>query len=742
MARPHNLTLKISFKSLRKKSFICFAIYLMAIIIAYTFPVGLDSEWYSFYRYLDEHNVFPYLDVREGYPPIGFLVYMPLYWLCNSTPSTFSYCFRFLNGFILVSVLIVLFLLLREEVVKDKALKYTLIYGALPSVVISNTYSNDVVALLFAVLAIYAMVKERPKLCGLLIGLAALSKGFPALLIVPALIKLKEVRAKVEVAGVFILTLLIISLPFLALNPLAYISTFIHHGSRGPWETIWALIDGYYSHGGLLHPYFDKFFYHGNLMKVYFPNRYDHAFYLWRYDWLPNLLTLGQVLIIIVLALTYARLSDETIKLCGLIYLAYMFFFKGYSTQFSVSTPLYLLLASGSIAPLIPVEVSHMMQILSWTYIPQINLRNVHMHLLVSSILIRTTVFAYILASSLKSRIPDLRYAFTIIVRSLAAVKWILSDKRILILAAFSTLLGCALIIQVYGYLRQEDFFRSISGAIDLTVDRWENITLSGLERNDKILVKLYTNTRIETYVTPGAFIERGIRNKYNLRCSFNETLLFFRATSGQHTLSFRMAHPKIPFRVTDGINGDLKSVVKGNGTILIIDLVDGGLDGKDSIFRIAYPYETYIGEDFKVNLKYKVISTNDTVPTIILDIFDETDEWLYAFKVTDENFILTPDTADINGHANLIGDHMSLIALSITIKDGGAATVLLKNLSIGDQSVVLSTEDNETVRYEIYVEKAFKVSEHYLITLLLLIISVTCTLLLAIMRTDRVISL
>ncbi|MEM2514606.1 MAG: glycosyltransferase 87 family protein, partial [Candidatus Bathyarchaeia archaeon] len=679
-----NCMVKIyALKLLKKKSFIFFATYLTAILTIYAFPVGLESEWYSFYRYLDEQKIFPYIDVREGYPPIGFLVYMPLYWLSNKNPYTFNYYFRLFNGLALTSVLAIFYALLREEVGEKKALKYTLAYGVLPSVIMSNTYSNDVIALLLAVSAIYVMVKGRPKICGLLIGLATLSKGFPVLLILPALIRFKNVKAKIESVGIFISTLLFVSLPFLALNPLAYISTFTHHGSRGPWETIWALIDGYYSHGGFLHPLFDKFFYHRNLADIYTPNRYDHAFYLWKYNWLPNFLTLSQVLIIIMLTLAYAKLPDEAMRLCGLIYLAYMLFFKGYSTQFAVSTSFYLLLASGYPVPLIPLEVSHIMQILSWTYIPQVNLRNIHAPLLVSSILIRTIIFTYVLVSSLKNNISGLRETPTIIKRSLIIIKRILSNRCILILTALTILLGCILLIQVNDYLRRECSFKSVSGNINLTVDRWENIALIGLERGDKIIVKLCTNTWIEAYASPSVVIERGIRNQYNLKGSFNETILFFRATAEQHTLSLKMAHPKIPFKVTDGLNGNLEVSIKGDGTTLKINLADKGLDGKDSLFRIAYPCEYYVGDSFRVNVEYEMAVSGNATPIMMLDVFDETDEWLYTFRMKEENFTLTPDACDIDGYANLKGDIISLVALSMAIKNGETAIFLLKKLSI-----------------------------------------------------------
>jgi len=56
--------------------------YSIAIAVPYMLSIGLGNvEWYSFYSYLDSHGALPYIDVREGYPPLGFLTYMPLYYV-------------------------------------------------------------------------------------------------------------------------------------------------------------------------------------------------------------------------------------------------------------------------------------------------------------------------------------------------------------------------------------------------------------------------------------------------------------------------------------------------------------------------------------------------------------------------------------------------------------------------------------------------------------------------------------
>ncbi len=93
----------------------------------------------------------------------------------------------------------------------------------------------------------------------------------------------------------------------------------------------------------------------------------DHAIYAWNFDQLPNILTVLQVAIITAISAGYLRRKKDAVRLCGLLYISYMLFFKGYSTQFAVSTPFYVLLAVTGMPMLflLPLEVSHLMQMLA-----------------------------------------------------------------------------------------------------------------------------------------------------------------------------------------------------------------------------------------------------------------------------------------------------------------------------------------------------------------------------------------
>ncbi|MBS7620840.1 hypothetical protein KEJ32_01760, partial [Candidatus Bathyarchaeota archaeon] len=536
---------------------------------------------------------------------------------------------------------------------------------------------------------------------------------------------------KLKAASAAIFTFVVVSLPFMLVNPYTYISTFTHVGSRGPWETVWALIDGYFSHGGLLHPYFDKFFYHSNVLKIYNANRYDHAVYQWNFDWMPLFLTTCQVVFVILVSLVYVKRKWDIYGFCGTLYIAYALFFKGYSTQFAVSTPFYLLLAAinNPLPFLASLELSHLLQMFAWgsTIIAPEFLRDWHFHLLVSAILIRTGVFGCLLFNRLRGGLTQVKGEIKFLVGRFWGYIRLFLDKKLLLLLSVTLFMGFLSLGMLLLNVENNLSFKSFSGQMTVSLDKWENITMVGLSKGDQVLVKLNTNAWIDVDLVSGNLktpIERGVRNPFHLKGSFNETLIFFRADSESYTMMFRLAHSKIPFRVTDGLDGDLEVHAILNSSALVFKLHDRGLDGKCSLFRIAYPLNVYAFGDFSLNLRYKIVEGK--VLNVFLEVFDDIDEWIYAFK-TSENFTLTTNSKDLYGYSNLEGDHISLVALSILIEDNTSAVIKLEELSVKSGSKTynldLYAERSSKVSYEIFIERDWVPSVHYNLTLIIFLV-------------------
>jgi len=678
-----------------------------------------DTEWYSFYSYLDKQAAVPYVDVREGYPPLGFLAYTPLYYAFRGNLSAFAYSFKALNGAFLVATLFTFYLIMKTLHDEKKALKLSLCYAVLPSVLIASTYSNDAVALLPAALAIYMMVKKKALPCGVLLGLATLGKGFPALLLIPAFISFTESRDRIKLVGATLLVLVFASLPFALINPLTYLSTFTHVGSRGPWETVWAIGEGYYSHGGLLHPFFAKFFYHFNLLNMYPASHYDHAIFTWNFDQLPNILTFLQIAIVIVISLRYLGRKKDAVPLCGLLYIGYMLFFKGYSTQFAVSTPFYMLLATATGMPLlflIPLEASHILQILAWnaqTFAPEF-LRNEHLSMLVSAVVLRSIVFAALIASAFRGSQFSFKPVASAARRFVSGLK-LFRDKWLVLVVSAMTVTALMSAASLYGYMNGGAGFRSFTGTMRFTQSEWQSMAIGGLEKGDQVMVRLATSTWFDTELANSTVqVEQSVRNPYSLRDAFNETMLFFRADSESCSLMLRMKHAQMPFRVTGEPEEDLSVNVTSEDSTLTLRIQDAGLDESASTFTIAYPISARVDNNFSMHLRYRLIEGNES--NIRVHVFDDTDEWLYPFAVS-EDFVLTPETKDMHGYANLLGDDVSLVEVSMLVENNTSAVLRLDELSVSgseNYNVEFYAYPNEEVSYEVFIERDFKPSIAY----------------------------
>jgi hypothetical protein len=432
---------------------------------------------------------------------------------------------------------------------------------------------------------------------------------------------------------------------------------------------------------------------------------------------MPNLLTFCQIGAVAIVSLAYKRKEDDVVSLSGLLYISYMLFFQGYSTQFSVTTPLYLLLAitGNSLIYLIPLEFSHILQMLSWNsqiFGPEF-IRDAHLPILVFAVVLRTAVFAVLIVNSLRSHF-SIKQA-TDSVRSCFGYLRLLKDGFVVLFLAATVIMALISSVMLFNYLDDNKSFRSFDGHLNVTQSEWQNITVNELQKGDQVIVRLVTNTWLDAkLVDPAVQLDRGVRNPFHLKDSFNETVRFFVAESESHSLMLRMNHPKIPFRVTDGINGDLKGNITSSDSSLLLNLLDEGTDGKGSMFRIVHPYGGVVGNDFRLNLKYNV--SEGQVSSVFVDLFDDNDEWLYTF-VAPEEFVLTPDTKDLHGHSNLLNDNIPFVALAISLDEGTSATFTLEEFSIsGDESLDIQffAEAEEEIGYEVFIERDFEPSLYY----------------------------
>jgi len=277
--------------------------------------------WFFDDNFVVENGLLHYVDFRPGYPPLGKLPYTLLYIFFRDHIPSIIY-----NIIVLDVVLYVLFKTLSNITSLRRAAMLTITAAINPIIILATICYNhaDLLALLFMLLSINALAKGKASRVGVYCGLGFLTKIYPAILLVPAFFKY-NLKEKILLVSTFMLSVTLVSLPFLMLDPSMYASTFAHHLLRGPSESILALLDGYYSHTGFLHPTYEAAIYAWQFSKVYQPSSYDHFRYGWNNPYLKYIFSLLQAGLFLLFSLMFRKsLSGiESMKKASLTALVY-----------------------------------------------------------------------------------------------------------------------------------------------------------------------------------------------------------------------------------------------------------------------------------------------------------------------------------------------------------------------------------------------------------------------------------
>ncbi len=313
------------------------------IIVAYVsivaflymfFPLGFEVNWYHLFDPV-RIGFIPYVDFQVGYPVLGFIPY-GLLALSYTSELIYGYVMRYINLALLSISLFAIYKVVNKHRGQRDALFTLLALVVSVSIVIANPYANDVIVLCFFSLALFFLMRKSPRLCGLLMGLAIFAKIYPLLLLPIFLAFFKNWRERLSLLTSLVLSVLLLNFFFLVLNPYVWCETFFGNTGRGPWETIWAVLSGYYSHGGVerMHPYFEGFFTYAQLEQIYPLSPADHAFYLYSNSAIPLAMSLLLVLSFIVPLVLFTK--KRILEVIGLSSSLFFIASKGYSPQFSI----------------------------------------------------------------------------------------------------------------------------------------------------------------------------------------------------------------------------------------------------------------------------------------------------------------------------------------------------------------------------------------------------------------------
>jgi len=144
---------------------------------------------------------------------------------------------------------VLVYLMGRELYDRNKALKCALIYACLFAPLYVWSGWNDSFSLFFLLVGLYLLLRDRPLLAGITGGVGLWVKVIPVLVAPVGLRVLEGARRKALFLIGLCTSAFVIALPFLWINAQFLWAFFANLVGRSSWETVWALLDGYYSYG-------------------------------------------------------------------------------------------------------------------------------------------------------------------------------------------------------------------------------------------------------------------------------------------------------------------------------------------------------------------------------------------------------------------------------------------------------------------------------------------------------------
>lgn len=220
----------------------------------FLFDLAADRLFYLQIADLALEGRYPFLHYWLEYPPLFPWLVVGLDWLARHLPPTDDRLLALhlllglvLTGADLVSLLALMALARRLEG-PAAAGRVGWLYTALPLPTLVLLTWFDPLPLSALLVGLYGLVAGRPVLAGLATGLGVMLKVFPGLLLPVAL---RQGRAGLRAVLLAALTVGLLSLPFALVAPQYLWGFVLATLRRSSWETVWALLDGYYSFGVL-----------------------------------------------------------------------------------------------------------------------------------------------------------------------------------------------------------------------------------------------------------------------------------------------------------------------------------------------------------------------------------------------------------------------------------------------------------------------------------------------------------
>lgn len=330
--------------------------FLLILVLAMSFramallvfrPGGYLGEMsdFGYYRLLlsfTNQGFYPLADFWVEYPPIIPWILVGLYRLSLLIPAWSEpgvWFYLAISLFLLVveaGNLVLFYNIGRRLYGQERATRLSWIYTALLVPVLTLFVGFDGLSLFFILWAVLLTLDQRPVGSAIAAGLGFMTKLVPIAAAPAALQHMKRRSQRLKYVIAVSLTVLVIAIPFLFAGPDYLIQSLKSPVLRSTWETVWALIDGYYSFGVA-----------GGVDR-FDPAMAGAAQHPTRLPW--TLITIGFLLFYLFLFTRRVDWADRrrTVAFTALTLNLLTLYFKGYSPQFLITLlPFVILLVPG-----------------------------------------------------------------------------------------------------------------------------------------------------------------------------------------------------------------------------------------------------------------------------------------------------------------------------------------------------------------------------------------------------------
>jgi len=339
---------------------VLFVLFRVSILILYR-PGGYLVDWWDYKFYfqhaqLSDRGLYPFLHYWMEYPPVFPWLVVGVYQLSLLVPPWLDEmcAFATLLGLVLLAFEVGNFWLIYRlgEAVGGRAgaTRAAWAYAVLALPLYYLTGWFDCLPLFFLLLALYLATSHgrRAMLTGLAIGVGFMVKLMP-LLILPVAIQtlraplpspapgwgrgwgdgvrsLWSYRWALVCVGAALVAIGVIAAPFLLARPDLFVASFVSMFARASWESVWAILDGYFWGGSIV---------------AKWPQRADPATALIpqhgsNLPWIAISAAFALVYLVLWLLQRDWRDARRVTAFAGLSTLLFLIYSKGYSPQFLV----------------------------------------------------------------------------------------------------------------------------------------------------------------------------------------------------------------------------------------------------------------------------------------------------------------------------------------------------------------------------------------------------------------------